>query len=444
MYFDKIKLEKLLQGALNRYNIPGLAACVMHEGKIIYKSGFGLRNVSPSSCVNSKTIFGVASITKLVTALIIKQAENENILKTSDLVSAYVPDLSCLQNTKIEIRHLLNHSAGFPGLPTRHKSTDLLSSKINDEMKSFDDLVRYLNKLDFDMLAEPGKLLNYSNEGYCLLGCIIERLYNNSFISVATEKVFEPLSLSRSFIGMNQAEFFNNIAEPLEVGKKNTNFSPIQYWDAPLFYSAGGLMTTVEDMGLLISHIGSLGSFGTSESLTANRIPVTSRNCKRYSYGSGLEIDLLDNSNTLIWHTGQRPGISSFVGYLKELRLSVALAINIADAPTARLGRSIFKEFLKNQIELVKLQWPPKVDQNHFKNDDLSKFTGIYGSLEMGNFNVFEKEKKLFLQYSETLEEFKFSSSKNGNVGEHTFKFLFSQDQRADALALDLRVLLLK
>ena len=190
MYFDKIKLEKLLQGALNRYNIPGLATCVTHEGKIIYKSGFGLRNVSSSSCVNSKTIFGVASITKLVTALIIKQAENENILKTSDLVSAYVPDLCCVQNTKIEFRHLLNHSAGFPGLPTRHKSTDLFSSKINDGMKSFDDLVRYLNKLDFNMLAEPGKLLSYSNEGYCLLGCIIERLYNDSFISVATEKVF--------------------------------------------------------------------------------------------------------------------------------------------------------------------------------------------------------------------------------------------------------------
>ena len=241
-----------------------------------------------------------------------------------------------------------------------------------------------------------------------------------------------------------RSKFFNNIAEPLEVGKKNTNFAPIQYWDAPLFYSAGGLMTTVEDMSLLISHIGSLGSFGTSEPLTANRIPVTSRNFKRYLYGSGLEIDLLDNSNTLIWHTGQRPGISSFVGYLKELRLSVALAINIADAPTARFGRNIFKEFLQNRIELVKLQWPPKVDQNHFKNDDLSKFTGIYGSLEMGNFNVFEKEKKLFLQYSETLEEFKFSSSSNGNVGEHTFKFLFSQDQRADALALDLRVFPLK
>ena len=159
MYFDKIKLEKLLQGALNKYNIPGLAACVMHEGKIIYKSGFGLRNVSSNSCVNSKTIFGVASITKLVTALIIKQAENENILSTSDLVSAHVPDLSCLQKTKIEIRHLLNHSAGFPGLPTRHKSTDLFNSRKNDEMKSFDDLVVYLNKLDFDMLAEPGKLL---------------------------------------------------------------------------------------------------------------------------------------------------------------------------------------------------------------------------------------------------------------------------------------------
>ena len=239
---------------------------------------------------------------------------------------------------------------------------------------------------------------------------------------------------------MNQAEFFNNIAEPLEVGKKNTNFVPIQYWDAPLFYSAGGLMTTVEDMSLLISHIGSIGTFGASESLTANKIPVTSRNCMRYSYGSGLEIDLLDNNNTLIWHTGQRPGVSSFVGYLKELRLSVALSINIADAPTARLGRNIFKEFLQNRIEPVTLQWPKQVDNNHFKNDDLSKFTGIYGSLEMGNFNVFEKEKKLFLQYSETLEEFKFSSSKNGTVGEQTFKFLCSPDQRANALALDLRV----
>ena len=77
-------------------------------------------------------------------------------------------------------------------------------------------------------------------------------------------------------------------------------------------------------------------------------------------------------------------------------------------------------------------------------NIDLSRFVGVYGSSEIGNFNVIEKEKKLFLQNSGLLEEFKFSCSDKGTVGEQTFKFLFSHDQIPNALALDLRVLLLK
>ena len=444
MYFDQLRLEKLLQSALTEYNIPGLAVCVMHEGEIIYNSGFGSRTASSFSCVNSKTIFGVASVTKLVTALIIKRAENENILKISDLVSLHIPDLSCVQNPGIQISHLLNHSAGFPGLPTRHESADLCGSEKNQKMKSFDDLVEYLNNLNFDMLAKPGQLQSYSNEGYCLLGGIIERLYSNSFSSVAVEKVFKPLEMNRSFIGMSQVEFFDNIAEPLKVGQKNTNFDQTQYWDAPLFYSAGGLMTTVEDMGLLVSHNGSIGTSDKQEPFTTNKIAVTSRCGMRYAYGSGLEIDSLDDNNTLVWHTGQRPGVSSFVGCLRELRLSVALAINTADAPTARLGRNIFKEFLQNRIEPDKFQWPPKANCNGLKNIDLSRFVGVYGSSEIGNFNVIEKEKKLFLHNSGLLEEFKFSCSDKGTVGEQTFKFLFSHDQIPNALALDLRVLLLK
>tara|TARA_B100000767_G_scaffold78601_1_gene75289 strand:- start:187 stop:1533 length:1347 start_codon:yes stop_codon:yes gene_type:complete len=438
------RLELLLNKELYSYDIPGLAVEVRHEGRSIFSLGLGIGDVSPRHFISNDTIFGVASLTKMVTAIIILQAQENKLLTLSDPISQYYPNLKCVQNTGIQVKHLLNHSSGFPGLSSRHHATNLNDPKSNNQLLTVHDLVNYLNNLDFEMLAGPGQILSYSNEGFCLLGGIIENIYNKPYPIIVKELIFDPLRMTRSFIGQEQQDAFQNLTKAFISWGNGANPKQENYWDSPLFYSAGGLMTTVSDMTLLISELSGvhdLSTFNQQEQLLSGSIPVASRSSKKYAYSHGVEIDRLDSENTLFWHTGERVGISSFVGNIIERKLSVALFANIADIPTSAIGRKIFVEILGNEIDSEKLVWPPISKRFLIKRHFLKKFEGLYSSLEMGDYRVSIVGEKLLLHSPNSIDEFRFDNSYSGSVAGKTFKFLCINDEKSYALALDLRVI---
>ena len=90
------RLELLLNKVLCSHDIPGLAVEVRHEGRSIFSFGLGIGDVSPRHFVCNDTIFGVASLTKMVTAIIILQAQENKLLTLSDPVSQYYPNLKCV------------------------------------------------------------------------------------------------------------------------------------------------------------------------------------------------------------------------------------------------------------------------------------------------------------------------------------------------------------
>ena len=438
------RLELLLNKELCSHDIPGLAVEVRHEGRSIFSFGLGIGDVSPRHFVCNDTIFGVASLTKMVTAIIILQAQENKLLTLSDPISQYYPNLKCVQNTDIQVKHLLNHSSGLPGLSSRHHATNLNDPKSNNQLLTAYDLVNYLNNLNFQMLAGPGQILSYSNEGFCLLGGIIENIYNKPYPIIVKELIFDPLRMTRSFIGQEQQDAFQNLTKAFISWGKGANSKQENYWESPLFYSAGGLMTTVSDMTLLISELSGvrdLLNFNQQEQLLSGSISVASRCSKKYAYSYGVEIDRLDSENTLFWHTGERPGISSFVGNIIERRLSVALFANIADVPTSAIGRKIFLEVLGNEIDSEKLVWPPRGKCFLIKRHFLKKFEGLYSSLEMGDYRVSIAGEKLLLHSRGSIDEFRFANLYSGSVAEKTFKFLCNNDEKSYALALDLRVI---
>lgn len=444
MIFDRKLIKVSLENALVEYDISGLSFAIDYEGQNIFSSGLGAADVTNTCEVKPDTIFGVASLTKILTTLILLKAEEKKLLKISDFLSIYYPNLRWLQNNNVSIRNLLNHSAGLPGLPTRHSATDLNYPGMNPEMESVASLVEYLNILDFELLAQPGQLLSYSNEGFCLLGGIIERVFNKPYELVAKELVFQPLKMECSFVGKNENAIFKNIAEPLVSWHQGMGPRRTQYWEAPLFYAAGGLMSSAKDMNILISALAGSSNFLNPHQylqVHCDPMPVASRSNINCAYGLGIEIERINAQKTLLWHTGQRPGISSFVGHVIEKRLSVSLLTNITDAPTSIIGRLIFSHLLSKEINNKKLNWPHKNKEMKNDEDDFEHFVGIYGSPEVGEYKVYIKDQKLLLQFKNSKKEMIFNGLTSGVVGVQTFKFIFKNHTKSDAIALDLRIL---
>src|SRR5699024_1963554 len=96
----------------------------------------------------------------------------------------------------MQIHHLLTHTAGFPGMNAfniaRLKSLkqDPYSPHIFSQFPKSErvvvtvkDMIEAMNESSNSMIAKPGELFNYSNEGYALLEEIIKRASKKTYIN---------------------------------------------------------------------------------------------------------------------------------------------------------------------------------------------------------------------------------------------------------------------
>ena len=452
-------IQNLLKNAMREHSLAGLAIAISHDGHELFAGGFGHADANRCRSVTADTIFGAASLTKFLTAVLVIYAAEKGQLNLSDPLSKHYPALNCAADPSICLHNLLNHSAGFPGLSSRFVAADTENNAENTggvdgqrstttartwgtgkRLSSAGDLVEFLNNVEFEMLGSPGSMLSYSNEGFCLLGGILEAIRSRPFNEIAHKDIFEPLGMEHSSIGaIDLIRRNDNVAVPLRMSA--SAFKSLKHWEAPLFYPAGGLMTSVRDLIVLFDLLEGKADFflpHQAMQMTSGTMAVPSRPSGEFGYGYGLEIRQVDEKRTLAWHTGQRAGISSFAGRILEDRLTVALLANISDAPLASIAHSV----LGTLLGLPELCWPPGRERQLPWESDLTLLTGQYGSQEGFVNRVSIQDNRLLLRAGGEEEEFFFSGPDFGTVGQQTFRFLDLQQAQSgpNALALDLRI----
>lgn len=65
------ELEKVIKQYLKCKNSPGLALSVVKNGHIVMSNGFGVKRFYSSEAVTNKTLFGISSVTKGFTSILI-------------------------------------------------------------------------------------------------------------------------------------------------------------------------------------------------------------------------------------------------------------------------------------------------------------------------------------------------------------------------------------
>src|SRR4030042_70440 len=109
-------LKYYIPDRMNESEVPGLAIALIRNNQIIWTEGFGVTNRLTGSPVSSKTVFEVASISKVVTAYIALRLVEEGKLSIDKPVHNYLkkPWLPPSDFAdKITLRHLLSHSSGI-------------------------------------------------------------------------------------------------------------------------------------------------------------------------------------------------------------------------------------------------------------------------------------------------------------------------------------------
>lgn len=221
-------IDRIINQAMQRDGIPGLAIGVTQNGEPVLMKGYGLANVQTQQPVTVDTRFGIGSVSKVITGFALMNLVQQGKVGLNDSILKYIPDAP-VQWKMVTIQQLLSHTSGIP----QHQGPNLPWTKTWAQM------------VNQPMEFTPGSSFKYNNFGFKLLGRVIEIASGQSLPDYLNATIFAPL-------GMSQTGFPNTLLpQGLAMGYRNVNGQItmnanqkpwIQMW------GSGGIVSSITDM----------------------------------------------------------------------------------------------------------------------------------------------------------------------------------------------------
>ena len=272
-------LDSIIQANMEYGHLPGVQACAIKNGEIIWQGAYGYARLSDSTEVTDTTIFNIASASKTVTSVALMQMWEAGYFDLDDNINDHLSfDVHNPSHPTDSItpRMLLTHSAG---ILDRWAILDTLISMGDSTITIREFCEQYLcqggtwySMMNFGSYV-PGTHFSYSNVGLTLVGHLVEAVSNNSdgyFVQHCEDSIFVPLGMNRTCwlmcdVDTNQmAMSYSTIGSPIPMG----------YISTPI-YPAASLKTTAIELAHFLDAIQNYGQFGTTtilDSLTVEEM----------------------------------------------------------------------------------------------------------------------------------------------------------------------------
>ena len=240
-------LEEFVLARMGETHLPSVTIAAVERGETVYARGFGMRDVERALPATPRTRYGIGSVTKSFTCVALLQLQEQGRLRVDDPVEDYLPVTVRPFGEPIRLHHFMTHSSGIPALAyaeaiIRHGSG---ASDRYLPMGGYDDMLTFLNGSGEWVYARPGERWFYLNEGYVLLGAVIERVSGESYTDYVHNHILGPLRMTRtSYIADMVGD--DDIAIPYVITKDKEQ-RPSRYLNGRLT-SDGGLISSVDDM----------------------------------------------------------------------------------------------------------------------------------------------------------------------------------------------------
>ena len=338
---------------------PGAAALVARE-QIEYLDAAGMANLELGVPLAPDMIFEIGSITKQFTAAAIMMLAEEGKLSVDDPITRYLPDYPDYGHG-ITIENLLTHTSGI----FSYTNIDgYMAAGIRMDV-SVADLIDLFKDLPVEFA--PGERWKYSNSGYILLGAIIESVSGLSYQEFIKTRIFEPLGLEHTSYGSHIRIIPNRAA--------GYGFLDGEWINAPFLsmtqpYSAGGLMSTVEDLYRWQRALFG-GRVVSAEAVKRMTTPYVLNDGDTTTYGYGLSLRQV-RGRRAIGHGGGIFGYLTDELYVPEADLFVAVFSNSA-------GSDVSPTFVATKLAAAALGDPyPEWKEIAVGKDVLARYVGVY------------------------------------------------------------------
>jgi CubicO group peptidase (beta-lactamase class C family) len=183
----------VLEKAIADKAFPGATLAVGYRGKVSLQAFGKLSYVAKSPQVQLRTMYDVASLTKVIvtTTLVEKLVEGDfkSPLLLDVPIERYLPEWTSGPQPewrhRVTVRHLMTHTSGLPPFKEYWRTS-----------KGKADTLRMIFAEPLE--SEPGTKMVYSDLGIILMAEIIERLTGRTLDDLAKEYIFAPLGMNDS------------------------------------------------------------------------------------------------------------------------------------------------------------------------------------------------------------------------------------------------------
>ena len=315
--------------------IPGMVWGIVIDGQLAHLGTFGVQDLTTKAPVTETTAFRIASMTKSFTVLAILKLRDQGKLSLEDPVSKWIPEFAHIElptrdSAPLKIRQLMSHSAGLPE-DNPWADQQLAASEA--------DLTQWLRQ-GIAFSTPPGTRYEYSNYAFGLLGRIVTKASGIPYDHYVQREI-----LSKLHMDSTTFEFSLVPKERRAIGYRLQPDGT--YLEEPplpqgAFGSAGGLLTTADDLGRYVafhlsawpprddpdtgpvrrSSVREMSHRWTPSNLTARRVDGKLQ-VMDAGYGYGLRIATDCRFERIVSHNGGLPGFGSTMAWLPDYGVGI-------------------------------------------------------------------------------------------------------------------------
>jgi len=364
-------VDNIMNEEISKSHIPGAVISVVKDGNIFFAKGYGYANLEKNiPVVADKTLFRVASVSKLFTATAAMQLYERGLLDLNSDVNNYLPfRLDNPFPEAVTPAQMMMHTDGTT------KRRIGMAARTAAKMTPLGD---YLADHMPPVVWRPGTIYSYSSHSTALLGYIVERISGIPFVQYIDKNLFQPLLMRRStFLQPPPPE----LASDLAVGYQYQNG---KYKAVPYLYlniaPAAAMSTTATDMAHFMIAQLLQGRYENSRILAADTVRLMHE--QHFTHhpklpGTGYSFhERLENNLRMIGHLGSLRGYSSSLTLMPNQNIGIFIATNSFSGVAGKF----LNQFLDRYFPVT--NQPAPIKPLTLSEEQLNRFTGTYRDLE--------------------------------------------------------------
>lgn len=315
------KLTRKLEQIASETAFSGVIS-IFKDDSTVFNKAFGYRDIKNELPNTTNTVFGIASGTKIFTALGIGVLIDQGLISLETIIREIDQSYQGFISEQATVQHLLTHTSGI---------YDYYDEEIEQDFENFSVEIPWCEletPVDYYPLFKnkatkflPGERFSYSNGGYVFLGILIEKLTNMLYREFIYKYVLKVAGMQNSgFYAFNDLP--SNTANGYFEDRRTTNI-----YQLPLRGGGdGGMYTTTDDLHSFWESF--FSNKILSEKLTKTYLETQHTFSDSAGYGCGV-YKQLDNSMFSI--VGGDAGVGFYSSYRPQEKIATNILSNVTD-----------------------------------------------------------------------------------------------------------------